>query len=195
MSNLLKPSQYVSRSWGLIGGADVVQAAVRDVAERLSALAADVARILNTPTSEFLGYNSNTSAALAAGTWTLLAIDSVVHDTGLEFNTTTSLFTAKRAGRYLVTGQAEFSKVTPAAANYIEVGVYKNGALFTSLGYYRLPVASAGNPHTTSINGTVVIPLMQGDRLGFYVKASHTNWTVSSASSTGTTLFGVTRVS
>ena len=144
--------------------------------------------------SRFLGYNSADSGALASGSFTKVAINTEVFDEGLEFDTSTYLFTANETGQYLATACVELSKVTPASGNYIQIDAYKNGSSYGALGYYRLPVASALNPYETGISGSLVVPLAAGDTLGLYIRPNATNWSILASSSSGTTHFGVTRL-
>lgn len=110
--------------------------------------------------SNFFVWQS-TAQTIAATTFTLVNMQSKVHDDLNEFNTTTSLFTATFPGTYQFSGAVLANNTTPQ--NQI-LSFYKNGALLV-----RVVQKAADAPVNGQLSGTTPpVKLLAGDTIGLY---------------------------
>ena len=78
--------------------------------------------------------NSSGSTSATSATWTKLQLNTKSFDTASCFDATTNYrFTPNVAGYYQVNGQV----LTPSNANLSQVGIYKNGGLYTFTTFYH----------------------------------------------------------
>ena len=116
--------------------------------------------LISTQQSNFFVWQS-TAQAIAASTFTLVGMQSKVHDDLSEFNTSTGLFTATAPGTYQFSGAVLGSNTT--AQNQI-LSIYKNGTLLV-----RLVQQPTNPPGSGQLSGTSPpIKLIAGDTIGLY---------------------------
>ena len=144
--------------------------------------------------ARFSAYPSGTSSSLSSGSNTAIDADTEVFDTGSDYDTGTNAFTAPTTGLYLFTLCVEVQKTTPAAAEYIEIGLNKNAGTYIQLNYHRLEAAPAGT-FSTAISGSILLLLTAGDTVKSYVRPSAGSWTYLASSSGGPTMFSGCRIS
>lgn len=109
--------------------------------------------------------------------------DTIEFDTNNEFNTSTHLFTAKRAGYYRVNALVFFSNAT--GGYYAGPIIYKNGAQYV-YGEYVIPGAS-GNAYLAE----ATLHLAAGDTVGIYVSTVSPNGGTLTGNSPGLSKFQV----
>jgi hypothetical protein len=108
-------------------------------------------------------YSRGSTLSIPDATDTVVPFTTKIEDTHGAYSTSTGLFTAPVAGYYSVSAMIDYS--TASATGARQLYVYKNGALYTVIGY--LPGNATWTPTPT---GNAIIPLSAGDTLGIYAR-------------------------
>lgn len=114
--------------------------------------------------SGFLALKATAGQSILAATDTKVTFEAETYDYLSEYDTVTSLFTAKQAGDFLV--NTGIYVTNPTDQVVINISIFKNGAVY--LYFSALP--GSGTAATVK-NGSLQIPLAIGDTLGVYVNS------------------------
>ncbi|MEK3836441.1 hyaluronate lyase N-terminal domain-containing protein [Paenibacillus sp. FSL R7-0128] len=127
-------------------------------------------------------YKTTAQATLAAS-YTKIILPNRSPDYLLEWNPTTSVFTAAKTGIYLIIGKCLFSSVP--AGTTLETRVWRNGGVESEV-LARTIVAAAGD---TLLTGTITRFLNAGDVLEYYAYTSTAQTIASAADSTSLQIY------
>jgi len=115
--------------------------------------------ILDLAKQSYVFVYGNTDQSVPNATWTPMNLNTIVTDKQGEYNTTTHLFTAKKAGVYMISAAIK-TLANTVAGQYICLGVLKNGGWLFDV----YVIAAAANKYT-GVNGSTIVTLAAGDTL------------------------------
>lgn len=129
---------------------------------------------------------TNLSANQASATtgWQILNFNTVVFDINNEFNTSTNLFVATKAGYYEV--NAGFHTDNQSNTQFYSIGVYKNGSL------YQQTSSNHSNLGVVARNINCIVYLAIGDYVEIFAENYQSSVSIDSYS--GKTFFEVTQM-
>lgn len=123
--------------------------------------------------SNFAAAYKSTDQTVSTGSSTKITFTSEEFDTGSDFDTTNSRYTAPSTGKYMLIADLRFPGIT--STDYHYVNVYKNGGAYKTF-YSQL---EDGGFATRHLSLTTVLNLTSGDYIELYTESSDSSYTVS----------------
>ncbi len=148
-------------SWDTEQSAD--EDKVRGKVKGVEAFLLDDAGVLTLAKQSSVRAYKSTAQSIPSGTFTKLNLNAENWDIQSEFDTTNYRFTAKTAGKYLVTAAIWYAATTMVVNKYYQINLYKNGANEAS---GRFHSACAGEYLCAPLS--VVVSLAVNDYLELY---------------------------
>ena len=106
--------------------------------------------------------STNTAQAIPTTSFTIFKYEDEEEDNLLEYNISTGIFTAKKAGTYIVSASCRLASVAWTAGQVGIVSLFKNASEYARLDYHQV---EANKTMYLFVGGSTMVTLAVGDTL------------------------------